>query len=199
MKTVNKKLLAVAVAGVLGMGSVSAMAADGVSANVGFVSDYVWRGDTQSNNKPAVQGGFDYASGPFSVGIWGSSLGNTAAGPEVDVYGAYSFGAVSLGAIYYAYPSQTGVDFYEVNLSGDVGPVSLMYSYNPDGGADYIEAGYSVEVSKGISLDLHAGKAKDVDADYSVGFSGSYGGFDLGLTYASKTEGTTFVSVSKSM
>ena len=196
MKTVNKKLLAVAVAGVLGMGSVSVMADDGVSANVGFVSDYVWRGDTQNSHKPAIQGGFDYAKGPMSVGIWGSSVGT---GAEVDLYGSYNFGPVAVGAIYYAYPSQSGSDFYEINIGGDVGPVSLMYSYNPDGGADYIEAGYSFEMTKGVSLDLHAGKAKSADADYSIGVSGSAGGFDLGLTYASKTEGSTFVSVSKSM
>ena len=199
MKTVNKSLLAVAVAGVLGMGSVSAMAEDGVSANVGFVSDYVWRGDSQSDKNPAVQGGFDYAKGDLSVGIWGSSLGKTYAGPEMDFYGSYSFGPVAVGAIYYYYPNIDGSNFYEVNVGGDVGPVSLMYSYNPDGGADYIEAGYSFEMTKGVSLDLHAGKAKDVDADYSVGVSGSYGGFDLGLTYANKTEGSTFISVSKSM
>ena len=32
-----------------------------VSANVGFTTDYIWRGMTQSDG-PAVSGGFDYAS-----------------------------------------------------------------------------------------------------------------------------------------
>jgi len=199
MKTVNKKLLAVAVAGVLGMGSVSVMAADGVSANVGFVSNYVWRGQTQSADKPAVQGGFDWTKGDASFGVWGSSI---TAGAEVDLYGSYKIGPVSVGAIYYAYPSVSGIDTYELNVGGDVGPVSLMASYNPDLKGTYLEAGYSFEMTKGISLDLHVGNAdQGIGTDYSVGISGSTGGFDLGLTAANSdlTGSTTFVSISKSM
>jgi uncharacterized protein (TIGR02001 family) len=207
MKTVNKKLLAVAVAGVLGMGgSVSAMAEDGLSANVGFVSNYVWRGLTASDDKPAIQGGFDYADGEWSVGVWGSSLGVTYPGPEVDLYGSYNFGPVAVGAIYYAYPSQTGSDFYEVNIGGDVGPVSLMASYSPDVGGvstTYVEAGYSFEMTKGVSLDLHLGSYTDPTSiyDYSIGVSGSAGGFDLGLTATGIQDGDSkaFVSVSKSI
>jgi len=210
MKTVNKKLLAVAVAGVLGMGSVSAMAADGLSANVGFVNDYTWRGVTQSANDPATQGGLDYAKGPFSVGMWGSSI---TAGTELDFYGSYNFGPVAVGAIYYYYPTAGG-SFYEVNVGGDVGPVSLMASYSPDVGGvstTYVEASYSLEVSKGVNLDFHVGNGdsyKTASAgnatDYSLGVSGSAAGLDLSLAYvksdaAADDKGKTVFSVSKSM
>ena len=202
MKTVNKKLLAVAVAGVLGMSAAAPAAmADGVSANVGFVSDYVWRGVTQNNSNPAIQGGFDYASGDASVGIWGSSI---STGAEIDLYGAYSFGPVSVGAIYYYYP-EAGGSFYEVNVGGDVGPVSLKASYSPDVGGvatTYVEAGYSFEMTKGVSLDLHAGSYTDPSLyDYSIGVSGSAGGFDLGVTATGLQDGDSkaFVSVSKSI
>ena len=207
MKTVNKKLLAVAVAGVLGMGSVSAMAEDGVSANVGFTSDYAWRGVTQNNDQPAIQGGFDYAKGPASVGIWGSSLDTN--GTEVDLYGAYSFGAVTVGAIYYYYPS--GGSFYEANVGGDLGPVSLMYSYDPDNKTNYLEAGYSVDIASGVSLDLHVGNGDSYQTasgsnatDYSVGVSGAYKGFDLSLAYvksdaAADDKSKAIFAVTKSM
>ena len=33
-----------------------------VSANVGFATDYIWRGMTQTSGDPAISGGFDYAS-----------------------------------------------------------------------------------------------------------------------------------------
>ena len=210
MKTVNKKLMAVAVAGVLGMGSVSAMAEDGVSANVGFTSDYAWRGVTQNNDNPAIQGGFDYAKGPASVGIWGSSLDTN--GTEIDLYGAYSFGPVTVGAIYYYYPS--GGSFYEANVGGDIGPVSLMASYSPDvagSSTTYVEAGYSFEMTKGVSLDLHVGNGDSYTTssggnatDYSVGVSGSAAGFDMSLAYvksdsSSDDKGKTIFAVSKSM
>ena len=45
------------------------------TANVALVSDYVFRGLTQTNGKPAIQGGFDYshASG-FYAGTWLSNI-----------------------------------------------------------------------------------------------------------------------------
>jgi uncharacterized protein (TIGR02001 family) len=45
------------------------------TANVSLVSDYRYRGISQTNLRPAIQGGFDYshASG-FYVGNWNSSI-----------------------------------------------------------------------------------------------------------------------------
>ncbi len=46
-----------------------------VSANVGFVSEYSFRGIAQSDEHPALQGGFDvsHSSGLYA-GIWGSNV-----------------------------------------------------------------------------------------------------------------------------
>ncbi len=46
-----------------------------VSANVGFTTDYIWRGIAQTSHNPAVQGGIDYshASGLYA-GVWGSNV-----------------------------------------------------------------------------------------------------------------------------
>ena len=68
-----------------------------LSANVGFVSEYSFRGIAQSNENPAVQGGFDvtHDSGLYTGG-WGSTVNfndGDEAQLEVDVYGGYS-GAV---------------------------------------------------------------------------------------------------------
>jgi uncharacterized protein (TIGR02001 family) len=85
-----------------------AMAADAApaptplfTANVALVSDYLYRGISQSGGKPAIQGGFDYAhSSGFYAGVWGSSIswlgdsivttvgaaGATQAGLELDTY-----------------------------------------------------------------------------------------------------------------
>lgn len=197
MKKLTAILIAVGVVAGAGV-SIPAMAA-GPSMNVGFVSDYVWRGDTQSDNKIAVQGGMDWEKNKLSFGVWGSSLGTTTPGAEVDFYGSYNLGAVSVGAIYYYYPTAAAsTNFYEINVGGDAGPVALMVSYNPDGGAYYLEGGYSMEVSKGISLDLHVGY-EGTTPDYSVGVSTSAGGVDLGVTYTNKSAGVAFVSVGKSM
>lgn len=46
-----------------------------LTGNVGLFSQYVFRGLTQTNEKPALQGGFDYAhSGGFYAGVWASNI-----------------------------------------------------------------------------------------------------------------------------
>ena len=83
MKALQKKAIsAAAVALLTGLTSVAAFAEEAaapevspVTANVTVVNNYVYRGLTQSNFKPAVQGGFDYAheSGLY-IGNWNSSI-----------------------------------------------------------------------------------------------------------------------------
>lgn len=77
----RKILIAATVAGAFSLPSVAmAQAAAPASphtftGNVGVVSDYVFRGLSQTNGKPAIQGGFDYvhASG-FYAGVWLSNI-----------------------------------------------------------------------------------------------------------------------------
>ena len=45
-----------------------------VAFNVGVVSDYRYRGISQSRVKPAIQGGVDYTNGPVYLGMWASSI-----------------------------------------------------------------------------------------------------------------------------
>ena len=51
-----------------------APAASPITYNIGVVSDYRYRGISQSKLKPALQGGIDYAQGPFYVGTWASTI-----------------------------------------------------------------------------------------------------------------------------
>src|SRR5437762_3247023 len=46
-----------------------------ITGNVGLFSQYIFRGLTQTNENPALQGGFDYAhiSGLYA-GVWGSNI-----------------------------------------------------------------------------------------------------------------------------
>lgn len=108
----QKKLIAVAVAGAL---ATPLAAVAQVSYNVGVVSDYLFRGVSQTHGKPAVSAGIDYAhSSGFYVGAWASTvtwvkdfLGKGSL--EVDLYGGYkgSLGgdwSYDVGYIAYNYP-----------------------------------------------------------------------------------------------
>lgn len=92
-----------------------APAASPLTFNVGVVSDYMFRGISQTHHKPALQAGADYAfASGFYVGAWGSNISwvKDAIGDgsvEVDLYGGYK-GQISndlsydLGVIAYLYP-----------------------------------------------------------------------------------------------
>lgn len=109
-----------------------------VSGSAAIVTDYRFRGVSQSNNGFAVQAGATVAheSGLY-VGTWASNLAGwgTFGGPnlEMDVIGGFkkTFGGatVDVGLTWYMYPGGADkTDFAEpyVKLSGTVGPVSLL-------------------------------------------------------------------------
>lgn len=85
-----------------------------LTGNLGLVSDYRFRGISQSWKRPAVQAGLDYAhrSG-FYLGAWGSSVSgnsyNNGSGLELDLYGGFKTTlaqdlTLDVGALAYLYP-----------------------------------------------------------------------------------------------
>lgn len=65
-----------------------------VAFNAGVVTDYRYRGISQSRLKPAVQGGLDFSAGAFYVGAWGSTIkwvkdSDGGASTELDLYAGY--------------------------------------------------------------------------------------------------------------
>ncbi|MHA6723245.1 TorF family putative porin [Sphingomonas sp. RS2018] len=110
-----------------------------VSGSVAVVSDYRFRGVSQSDEEIAVQGGFTvtHESGAY-IATWGSNLGGwgTFGGPnlELDLIAGYKFpvsegGALDVGVTWYTYPGGAdNTDFFEpyAKLSGTVGPVSAL-------------------------------------------------------------------------
>ncbi|MHC9419247.1 TorF family putative porin [Sphingomonas citri] len=108
-----------------------------VSGSVGLVSDYRFRGVSQSDENLAVQGGFTIAheSGVY-IGTWGSNLAGWGtfggANMELDLIAGYKFpvggGTLDVGATWYMYPGGfDNTDFIEpyAKLSGTLGPASL--------------------------------------------------------------------------
>ncbi|QNE33526.1 hypothetical protein F1C10_13645 [Sphingomonas sp. NBWT7] len=108
-----------------------------VSGSVGLVSDYRFRGVSQSDENLAVQGGLTIAheSGVY-IGTWGSNLAGwgTFGGSnmELDLIAGYKTTVddltIDVGATWYMYPGGfNNTDFIEpyVKVSGTAGPASL--------------------------------------------------------------------------
>ena len=91
-----------------------------VTANVGFITNYLYRGISQTGGKPAIQGGFDYAhASGFYAGVWGSNISwlfeegyvNSSGSLELDTYFGFknSFAtdfSYDVGFLRYNYPGQ---------------------------------------------------------------------------------------------
>ncbi|ABM63166.1 TorF family putative porin [Halorhodospira halophila] len=80
-----------------------------LSSNVAITSNYLLRGGSESDEDPAIQGGFDldHASG-FYIGTWGSSVVLGEDATEIDFYAGYAFEfapglSLDLGAVAYTY------------------------------------------------------------------------------------------------
>lgn len=206
-KTLIATAVALAAVPMFGVGTAAAQTE--VSANVGFVTDYRFRGISQSDRKPAVQGGFDveHDSG-FYAGIWGSSISwlGAGAGVEIDVYGGYA-GEVGdffydVGLLHYNYPGgkssgSPNPNTTEAYITGGWGPVSLSYSrsftnlfgFEKSKGSHYLMAAFEYELVENLTFDAHIGRQKVKGpeggsyTDYGVGVTYAVAGFDVGLHY----------------
>ncbi len=181
-----------------------------ISANVTIVSDYVWRGVTQTDDEIAIQGGFDYDAGNgFAIGVWGSNIDfNSTASSEFDLYGSYG-GEMNdlgyeIGYIAYRYPSESAIDFEEIYITGSYNSFGLTYYNGLDEAKDYVEASYDFDLED-VGISVLYGDYEDSYSVYGVGIAKSYIGLDFGLNYTStdhddNSEGknNTVFSVSKS-
>jgi len=201
MKSLKLSLIAAIAATTLVTTSVVADSGVSISANVAATSNYVWRGMTQTNNAPAVQGGIDFGYNGFYAGVWGSNISWTTEADstlEADFYAGYAgeFSGIGydLGYIRYAYPkAQDSYNFDEVYLalSKDFGvaSISAKYSKQVDGPTGYeklydIEGTISTSLPQDIGLDLTYGKYEKNGKRVLVGLSKTYGKFDLSLAYS---------------
>ena len=112
-----------------------------ISATATIVSDYRFRGVSQSDRDPAAQGSIDVTIGGFHAAIWLSSIARFAdTDVEADVYAGYAGEAgpieYEVGAIAYLYPGGDGTgNVYEGtgSLAYMIGPASarLRVHYAP--------------------------------------------------------------------
>lgn len=149
-----------------------------LSACVTFATQYRFRGVTQTDEEPTVQGGIDYShdSGVY-FGIWGSNVDfndSDEAHMELDVFGGYKYQldclTIDLGAIAYIYPgaaSSLDYDFVEVLLAVSYDFDKLFsltgsLNYSPDyfgssGHSFYPKLAVSVPLFCQLSLGAHVG------------------------------------------
>ncbi len=176
-----------------------------LSANVGLVSDYRFRGISQNYKRPALQGGVDYshASGAY-IGTWASMVDDDfladTHGIEVDIYGGFKFplGAGwtgDVGVLQYIYPGESWWNTTELYAAASWEWFSVKYShsvskktfgYDDSRGSGYLEVNAAYPLANGLTLKGHLGfssfKNKSANGaldytDYRVGVAYDWVGF----------------------
>jgi uncharacterized protein (TIGR02001 family) len=146
------------------------------------VSDYDFRGFSQSAKDPALQGSADYAFGDsgFSMGAWASNVDFEPfdGDIELDLYANYvgkindTF-AWTAGATYYMYPGSDSVvvdeeelpslgEYWEAYVGLNAGNFAFKQWYADDfyesgSSAQYTEANYTQPIGEKFSLAFHLG------------------------------------------
>lgn len=187
-----KKILSLGLAGTLLLAANgSALAAGKLEANIGVVSNYIWRGVTQTGDESAVQGGLDFVDDSgFYLGGWTSAAGGL--GFELDLYGGYVFTAgqqgieLDVGLISYQYPNVSNASFEEIFIGADFhNGFTAKFSADLDNKNYYLEGAYDMPLTQGYDLSLHLGMySRDILPDYNdFAVTLSKDDFSLGLTF----------------
>ena len=179
--------------------------APAVTANVGLVSNYLYRGISQTGAKPAIQGGFDYAhASGFYAGVWGSNIswiGDAATASAVSNAGPATGGASSASLeldTYLGFKNSFATDFsYDVgflryNYPGVYAPGATKADTNEIYGLigwKWLTAKYSRSLGSTFGLPNASGTSYiDLSASYPIADSG----VTLGAHYGKQTyKGTT--------
>jgi uncharacterized protein (TIGR02001 family) len=196
----------------LGLLASAGAANAGVTSTWTLASDYDFRGITQTDEDPALQGSIDYAhDSGWYVGAWASNVdfpgydGNL----ELDLYTGFTGtteGGLGwdAGIIWYTYPTSDTtategelLEFPEIYGSLSYGPFKGKLWYSDDfGGTDessyYLDATATFPLPANFSVLAHVGYSDgdaidvlygDAYTDYSVGVGYTAGNFNLALKY----------------
>lgn len=185
----KKALLALAAAiGLSALPTVSQAQDSPLTFNLGAVTDYRYRGISQTRFKPALQAAVDYTlPAGFYIGAWGSTIrwikdNGVDGGVELDLYAGYKFEPVKdwtldLGVLRYEYVGNKlrdtgGGGIYSnantTELYGAIGygPVTAKYSHSVTdlfGNIDtknskYLEVNASFDLGNGWAIAPHVGR-----------------------------------------
>jgi len=182
MKKMLLAATAIAAAVIAGSASATDFAGGTISYNIGATSDYVFRGISQTDGDPALQGGVDYSHGLFYVGAWASNV--DFADYELDLYAGiqpvYKDFTFDLGAAYYGYSDNS---LASTELKAAVshplykGTIGAAYFYNVDvDDTEYYEINAAYPLTGKLSISGAVGEQKTGGFKYTTE--------NLGLTYA---------------
>jgi|SRR5215217_5623916 len=184
---------AAAAAALLAASTAQAQTPD-IAWNVALTSDYIFRGASQTDEEPALQGGVDATVGSLYAGVWASNVDfGDDTDAEVDVYFgvrpewagiAFDYGVVAY--LYVNAPDSGDYNYVELKAAASraVGPVTLGAAiywspdfFGIDDQATYVEANASFTPADKWTVNGAVGHQ-------SLDFNDDYTTWNAGVAYA---------------
>jgi len=171
-----------------------------------LTSDYIFRGITQTDHEPALQGYLEPSYGIFYAGAWASNVDFRTPDPdvEIDIYGGLrpTLGPIGadLGYVHYLYPDAPDTDYGEFKAVASASPIEVLtlggavyhaFDYAQSGDdATYVEGNaalalpYDISVSGAVGFQMFdSGVGLSDYATWNVGASYSWNAVTLDLRY----------------
>lgn len=168
------------------------------SSTITLTNNYLWRGQTFTSNKPAVQGSIDYAhESGLAAGVFASNSESTAGDnttvndTETDLYGSYghTFNDITVSGtvFWYTYMLEPRNNAVEYQAAVAYGPAKLEVGYMPnyfsvETSSLYAKLGVKQPVNDTVSVVAHVGSSSFGD-EQKVGFK-NYIDYKAGLNYS---------------
>lgn len=203
----KKSLLALATA--LALPVVPTIAHADLAFNVGAVTDYRYRGISQTRVKPALQGGVDFSDGGLYLGAWASTVkwikdAGGGADFELDLYGGYKGELTKdigydVGLLTYQYPGHDlGVSPNTTEIYGALSygiftakyshSVSNLFGFSDSKSSGYLDLSATLDMGDGWTVVPHVGHQR-------IPNNGQFAYWDYSVT-VSKTFGSVALSAS---
>jgi uncharacterized protein (TIGR02001 family) len=174
---------------------------------VSLTNDYRFRGISQSNLQPAIQGGFDYAhSSGFYIGNWNSSIswisdaasasGKSASAPiEMDFYAGYKYEwskgfTADIGVLQYYYPTSGATGF---TTNPNTTEVYAAQNFTFESVTGFLKFSYAATTIFGFSNSTGSNYT-DLTVNYDTGVWGLTLNAHAGYQYVAGTAGGSSVS-----
>ena len=179
--------------------------ASSVSYNIGYMSEYWYRGVYQSDS--AVSFGADYEAGSFYAGTWMADVDD---GIEFDIYAGFNFEMMGmpmyLGATGYYYSDNFDGNYEEMNAGVDMGFMALDVAFAgkyEEVDSNYVNTGNELDYQHytitlplsfvGLPLDYSYQTFQDELSGFTheLSYGTSVGGADVGLVLGRNSENST--------
>ena len=161
----------------------------GMNGHVGYTSDYMWRGQSQTMGGGAFQAGMDLDYEGFFVGAWASEVdfGDDSASLEYDLYGGYKFAvsdklSMDVGVMQYRWNDNDIEMVEEAFVRFSTPLVGFGYAVDTDNSDnDYMELVLNVPFVKVVDVGFTYGRFADDSTWKGLTLSKSWNKIDLGL------------------